>query len=74
MDIEGGPECGANLITYEKHGGINQQWFINPDNTITSAAGDLAVDVCEGNCYAGNILIAYDRHGGPNQQFNIQYL
>ncbi|CAH1363714.1 unnamed protein product [Tenebrio molitor] len=74
MDIEGGPDCGANLITYERHGGVNQQWYINnTDRTIVSAAADLAMDVCDGNCFPGNILIAYDRHGGPNQQFHLQY-
>ncbi|EFA05981.1 uncharacterized protein LOC664464 [Tribolium castaneum] len=73
LDIEGGPDCGANLITYESHGGLNQQWFVNPDHTITSAAANLAVDVCDGNCFPGNILIAYDRHGGPNQQFHLEY-
>ncbi|RZC32329.1 uncharacterized protein BDFB_003349 [Asbolus verrucosus] len=73
LDIQGGADCGANLITYEKHGGINQQWFLNPDNTIVSAAGNLAVDICEGNCYPGNNVIAYDKHGGANQQFHIQY-
>ena len=73
LDIEGGPDCGAHLITYEGHGGINQQWYVNPDHTITSAAADLAVDIFEGNCFPGQILIAYDRHGGPNQQFNVQY-
>lgn len=73
LDIEGGPKCGAHLITYESHGRLNQQWFINPDNTITSAAANLAVDVCNANCIPGNILIAYNRHGRPNQQFHIQY-
>lgn len=73
LDIEGGAGKGHSLITYLKHGGENQQWYVNSDNTIVSACGNLAVDICSESYTAGNSIIAYPKHGGANQQFILQY-
>lgn len=73
MDIQGGLSNGANLITYAKHGGLNQQWYVNSDGTIVSAGGNFAVDICRESYCPGNNLISYRKHGGANQQFTFQY-
>ncbi|EFA05980.1 hypothetical protein TcasGA2_TC008806 [Tribolium castaneum] len=73
LDIDGGLKNGSNLLTYQKHGGSNQQWHVNSDGTIVSADGNLAVDICRENYTPGNNLIAYRKHGGANQQFTFQY-
>ncbi|XP_044264261.1 endo-1,4-beta-xylanase A-like [Tribolium madens] len=73
LDIQGGLNNGSNLITYQKHGGLNQQWYVNSDGTIVSAGGNFAVDICSEKYAAGNNLIAYRKHGGANQQFTFQY-
>ncbi|RZC42928.1 RicinB lectin 2 domain containing protein [Asbolus verrucosus] len=73
LDIQGGAENRANLITYNKHGGTNQQWHINSDRTIVSAAGNLAVDIYEGKYHAGNRIVAFKTHGNDNQQFHLQH-
>ena len=73
LDIEGGIKNGNKVITYYKHGGVNQQWFMNSDNTIVSAEGNLAIDICGGNYYPGNNIIAFRRHGQANQKFHLQY-
>ena len=72
LDIEGGIKNGNKVITYYKHGGVNQQWFMNSDNTIVSAEGNLAIDICGGNYYPGNNIIAFRRHGQANQKFRLQ--
>ena len=73
LDIEGGVKSGHNVITFCKHGGVNQQWFVNSDGTIVSAEGNLAIDICGEHYCAGNNLIAYKRHGKDNQKFHLQY-
>ncbi|KAJ3666685.1 hypothetical protein Zmor_002119 [Zophobas morio] len=73
LDIQGEANNGNNLITYAKHGGITQQWFINSDGTIVSAVGDWAINICQSSYFAGNTIIAYNKHGGPNQKFHLQY-
>lgn len=73
IDIESGAGRGHNIITWGKHGGENQQWFVNSDETIVSVSGNLALDICEGKYSAGNRIIAHPRHGGDNQKFHLQY-
>lgn len=73
MDIQGGPSNGANLITYDKHGGVNQQWFLNSDGTIVSAGADLAIDIARNHYRPGSDVIAFKTHGKSNQQFQLQY-
>lgn len=73
LDIQGGPQPRANLITYRKHGGENQQWYLNSDDTIVSAALNLAIDVYGGFLKPGNRLIVFPKHGKFNQQFQLQY-
>ncbi|KAJ3666687.1 hypothetical protein Zmor_002121 [Zophobas morio] len=73
IDIEGGIKSGNNVITFCKNGGVTQQWFVNSDDTIVSAEGNLAIDIFEGKYPPGNKLIAHTRHGAINQQFHFQY-
>lgn len=71
LDIRGGAGSGKDLITYPQHGQINQQFFINSDGTIVSAAGNFALDVPGSKFNAGTGIITYTRHGGPNQIFKL---
>lgn len=73
MDIQDGLKNGANLITFKKHGGVNQQWYLNSDGTIVSAGADLAVDISKQHYHPGTHLIAYKTHGKANQVFELQY-
>jgi hypothetical protein len=74
LDIQGGAGKGNKLITYGRHGGVNQQWFVNSDNTIVSASSNLAVDICDEKFCAGTQIIAFPKHGGANQQFLLQHM
>ena len=41
LDIEGGIKNGNKVITYYKHGGVNQQWFVNSDNIQLSVLKEI---------------------------------
>jgi hypothetical protein len=59
------------VITYAAHGGRNQQWFFNPDGTISSGVDDLVLDVKGGQLHPGATFCAFKKHGGDNQKFEI---
>ncbi|XP_063918664.1 uncharacterized protein LOC135134027 [Zophobas morio] len=74
LSIEGGVTSSANLITSEKHGGVNQQWSINHcDNTIVNSCSNLVIDIKEECFCPGTNLIAFPKHGRDNQKFCLQY-
>ena len=73
LDIQGGIKEGNKLITFGNHGAVNQQWFVNSDNTIVSAEGNLALDISGGKLSPGTNIIAWTKHGNANQVFSLQY-
>ncbi|RZC39226.1 uncharacterized protein BDFB_008851 [Asbolus verrucosus] len=73
LDIQGGSKRGHNIITFEKHGGENQQWHLNSDDTIVNVCDNLALDIYKDRYHAGNHLVAWTKHGKPNQHFYFQY-
>jgi len=61
---------GANVITYQKHGGDNQLWAWK-DGVIVSKLG-YALDVKGGKPDAGTNVISWERHGGQNQKWRME--
>lgn len=73
LDLAGGEdEDGAEIIKYDFHGGINQQWLFEPAPggfSILSAKGNRrAIDVPGGSCESCNLCL-WETHGGDNQVF-----
>ena len=47
VDVQGGNfEEGTRIITWDKHGGDNQQWYEDKNGVIRSKVGDFALDLC----------------------------
>ncbi|KAG4075397.1 hypothetical protein HA402_015050 [Bradysia odoriphaga] len=64
------------VIIYHPHGGLNQKWIFDSDNTIKSHTGKV-MDVAKKERLFGKTtgeMIAYPKHGGPNQQFRRVYV
>ncbi|KYB26100.1 hypothetical protein TcasGA2_TC033969 [Tribolium castaneum] len=74
LDIQGGGRAGARLITYPKHCGPNQQWYIHNCGQIASVIKDLVVGIeviRGGNLCGSRALIATSRRGSQNQVFEF---
>ena len=66
LDIAGSNH-GANIVTFQKHGGNNQIWKWQ-GNKIVSKLG-YVLDVNAGGTEEGTKVIAWNHHGGLNQQW-----
>ncbi|XP_044253109.1 uncharacterized protein LOC123004059 [Tribolium madens] len=71
LDISGGGSPEAKLITYPKHCGPNQQWYINYSG-ITSAVKDFVVDLWHESYNQGNDVVVYPWHGRESELFTFE--
>merc|ERR1712240_256464 len=74
LDVAGGAdEDGAEIIKWDFHGGINQQWHFEATDdggwVIQSAVGGRAIDVPSYSTEQGCNLCLWEKHGGDNQVF-----
>ncbi len=65
---------GYSVVTYPAHGGPNQKWHFNDDNTIRSKFRNLVLDVQNGDRNSEAKIIAYQKHKSANQLFRRVYL
>lgn len=72
LDIQQADEH-ANIITYTRHDGTNQQWIVNTDERSIESAEGSVLDVFEANYVPGNKIVAFEKNGQDNQKFYIQY-
>eukprot|EP01036_Dinobryon_divergens_P026001 gene26001-34602_t len=69
LDIAGGKSAnGTKIIAWEKHGGRNQIWEINPDGTISNPQSGKVLDI---SGIDQTTIVLYDKHGGENQKWVI---
>jgi len=66
LDID--QQNGQRIITYPAHGGANQLWYFDEDNTIRSGTGHV-LDVKDNNRGENASVIVWSKHGGSNQRF-----
>jgi len=74
IDVAGGrDEDGAEIIKWDLHGGVNQQWHFEESGcggwVIRSAGGGRAIDVPSYSTDQGCNLNLWEKHGGDNQVF-----
>merc|ERR1711872_708273 len=74
LDVAGGlDQDGAEIIKYDLHGGVNQQWIFEASDdggwVISSANGGRAIDVPSYSTDQGCNLNLWEKHGGENQVF-----
>jgi len=69
LDVEGGSsEQGAKVITWDFHGGKNQQWSYR-NGMIVSKSNGLVLDIT-GARETGEIIV-WSEHGGNNQKWHF---
>ena len=72
LDISGGKTAnGTNIHLWEKHGGWNQIWEINPDGTISNPQSGKVLDISEGKTADGTNIQLWEKHGQWNQKWVI---
>jgi len=74
FDIVGNnDDNGAEVCTWEWHGGDNQRWSFDHQEPqyfhIVSALNGKVLDIRGGNIEEGTDIITWEKHGGDNQQW-----
>ncbi|MFK7906649.1 MAG: RICIN domain-containing protein, partial [Chitinophagales bacterium] len=77
LDIPGSSKAnGAKLHQWANHGGINQQFRLEPKGNgyyvIVNVNSGRALDIPGGSKADGAQLVQWDKHGGANQQFGFE--
>ena len=60
-------EHGANIVTFQEHGGDNQIWKWQGNNLVSKLG--YVLDVNASGSEEGTKVIAWKHHGGVNQQW-----
>jgi hypothetical protein len=76
LDVAGGVcDDGASIIQWPLHGGVNQQWRLEPAGNgyvrIVSRLSGKVLDVAGGVNDDGASIIQWPWHGGANQQWRL---
>lgn len=74
LDVAGGVvDNGTRTITWDCHGGPNQQWTVNADGTIRSVASGRCLEVQGGTAVVanGSKVGIWDCWGGANQKWTV---
>jgi hypothetical protein len=73
LDASGqGTTNGTAAILWDCHGGINQQWNVNADGSITGAQSGLCLDASGNGTANGTLIQLWTCHGGTNQQWSLR--
>ncbi|MGB1241569.1 MAG: RICIN domain-containing protein [Chitinophagales bacterium] len=77
FDITSGSKAnGAKVVQWNKHGGKNQQFRLEPKGSgyymIVNVNSGKALDVPGASYNDGVQIVQWDKHGGENQQFGFE--
>lgn len=73
LDASGaGTANGTAVIIWDCHGGLNQQWNVNTNGTVTNAQSGLCLDAFGAATANGTKLILWSCNGGANQQWTLR--
>ncbi|SDH46914.1 Ricin-type beta-trefoil lectin domain-containing protein [Lentzea fradiae] len=68
----GGTANGTAAILWDCHGGLNQQWTVNADGSITGAQSGLCLDASGNGTANGTPVVLWACHGRANQQWSLR--
>ncbi|MDX3659869.1 RICIN domain-containing protein [Streptomyces sp. ID05-26A] len=68
----GGTANGTAAILWDCHGGLNQQWTVNTDGSVTGAQSGLCLDASGTGTANGTPIVLWTCHGGTNQQWSLR--
>ena len=62
---------GTKVDTWSCNGGVNQQWSVNADGTVTSVQSGLCLDVTGASAANGALVELWTCNGGNNQNWSL---
>jgi hypothetical protein len=66
-----GTTNGTQAVIWDCTGGVNQQWNVNADGTITNALSNLCLDANGRGTTNGTQLVLWSCSGQSNQQWRL---
>lgn len=72
LDASGGQtSLGSKVVVWACNGGVNQQWQVNGDGSVTGVQSGLCLDVTGGSTANGALVELWTCTGGANQQWTL---